>query len=280
MSQWDFGYGREQAEHHEPQYPQQPSYPYQSAAEQEAEYPYGQGPPDAYPQEPQYQYPEALAEAQYPPAQQPQPPYEQQAGWPSVDGYPGGGEPYDPPTAYPITYERDEFEGRTALPGPPPPGVAPPYAPWPDAPEPDDRFNAEAPASQWSPPPPDANRFRSEPAAEQWRPPPPDAEPGSADRTQAFYPSQEPPYPPAYRGSGRSGSSRTHSGEAWSRGGRHRPQGRESWPQGAGPWPPGDEGDWGDEPSGRGRWLIPVLLAVAGAAVRAGRFPGGAATGE
>jgi hypothetical protein len=172
MSQWDFGYGREPAEHHEPQ---QPSYPYQSAVEQEAEYPYGQGPPDAFPQEPQYQHPEALPEPQYPPWDQSQYPYQQQAGWPSVEGYPGGGEPYDPPTAYPITYERDEFEGRAALPGPLPPEMTPPYKPWPDAPDPGDRFGAEAPATQWTPPPPDADRFGAEAPASPYRPPPPGA---------------------------------------------------------------------------------------------------------
>jgi hypothetical protein len=129
-------------------------------------------------------------------------------GWPDADGNAGAGQPYDPPAEYPITYERDEFEGRAALAAGLQPGVAPPYSPWPNAPAPDDRFAGA-------------------PSANPWRPPPPAA---SADRTQAWYPSQ--------------------------RGGR---------------WPEDDEGQWDDDGRGRGRgrWLIPVALAVAGAAVGA-----------
>jgi hypothetical protein len=294
MSQWDFGYGREPTEHHEPQYPQQPPYPYPE--QQEPEYPYAQGAQDpqyAYPEEPPYQYPEAPQAPQYPPAQLPPDsyshdppypypyPYPQQpegpggaayspenggwtgtagrpgdagwpydagqpadagwpadTGWPDADQVPGSGQPYDPPSAYPITYERDEFEGRASLPVASQPGVAPPLSPWPDAPDPDDGF-------------------RSEPSANQWRPPPPAVQRGAADRTQPWYAGERPDYPdgPAYRGPRRPGDPRTPPGAGWH--------------QGGGPWPEGDEGEWDDDGPGRGRWLIPVALAVAGAAVGA-----------
>ena len=308
MSQWDFGHGREPAEHQEPQYPQQPPYPYPAAQEQEAENPYpaeqeeaeypycGQDPQHAYRQEPQYQYPQEWPQAQFPPVQQPLYPDDQQAGWPDADGYPDDGEAYDPPTAYPITYERDTFEGRAALPGPPPPDVTTPYSPWPDASDPADRFSAASSASRWSPPPAAADRFRTETAGGPWRPPPPaaglgSAGLGSADRKQAFYPSRQPPHPddPADPGFARSGYPPPLAGaeQARSRSGRHRPRGGQSWRPGAGPWPPDDEGDWGDEPPDRGRWLIPVGLAVVGAAVGAaivmfalghGRAPSGPVT--
>ena len=143
MSEWDFGYGREPTEHHEPRHPQQPPY--------------------SYPEQQEPQYP-------YDPADQPD-----AAGWPGADGYPAADDSYDPPTGYPITYERDEFEGRTS-PAPralPPeasqPGMAPAYSPWPDAPDPADRFDAES-------------------SAHPWRPAPAVGEPDAADRTQAWYP--------------------------------------------------------------------------------------------
>jgi hypothetical protein len=278
MSQWDFGHGREPTEHHEPQYPQQPPYPYPYAEQQEPEYPYAQEPQHqqyAYPQEPQYQsppppqYPDArYPEAQYPEAQQryaqqppyPPHPYPQQpeepggaaylpdpagwagdaawsgdagwsgnpgqpdsAGWPIAVGYPDDGEAYDPPTAYPITYERDEFEGRASG-----PVEAPTRSFWPQAADPADRFDNDPSAQpQWRPA-----------AREPWRP-----------GGDAGPPVGPPPPPPA---------------EPWSRGGPPQPQ------QGA-PWPADDEGGWDDEgaPDDRWRWLIPASLAVAGAAVGA-----------
>src|SRR5579859_6246472 len=85
MSEWDFGYGREPAERPEPRYPQQQPYSYPEPQE---------------PQEPDYPYD---------PADQPD-----AAGWPGADGYPAAEDGYDPPAGYPITYERDEFEGRTS----------------------------------------------------------------------------------------------------------------------------------------------------------------------
>jgi hypothetical protein len=264
MSQWDFGYGREPTEHHEPQYPQQAPYPYQE--QQGPEYPYEQDSPYAYPPEPQYQYPQAPPGPPYPPAQPaPDPyaqdpdypyPYAQQpgepsapasfpdqarwpdnGGWPGGNGHPGGGEPYDPPDAYPITYERDGFEGRASLPVAPPPDLTPPYSPWPDAAEPGGRFGGEPPASQW-------------------RPPPPVGDLGPADATRAWYPGRPPGYP--------------DDGVSYRRppGARATPGGA-AWRQAGGPWPEGGEGEWDDEPSGRRRWLIPVALAVAGAAVGA-----------
>ena len=269
MSQWDFGHGREPTEHHEPPYPQQAPqvYPEQPGAE----YPYGQDPGYGYPQEPQYEYPQAPPGPQYPTAQPAPDPYAQDpdypypytpppaepgppayfpgqagwpdnGGWPRADEYPGGGEPYDPPAAYPITYERDGFEGRASLPAAPQSARTPPYTPWPDAAEPTDRFAAEPPAGPWRPPPP-----------------PPVGDPGAADATRAWYPGRPPRYPdddvPDRRRRGRHGGPRTPAGPAW-----HRD---------AGPWPAGDEGEWDDEPADRGRWLIPAALAVAGAAVGA-----------
>ena len=170
MSQWDFGYGREPTEHHEPQYPQQPPYPYPE--QQEPEYPYAQEPQGPqYPaqQEPEYPYPQEPPYP-YPYAQQPEGPggaayfsenagwtgsagrpddagwsydagqpadaaWSADTGWPDVDGRPGPGGSYEPPAEYPITYERDEFEGRASLPVAFQPGVAPPHSPWPDAPD-------------------------------------------------------------------------------------------------------------------------------------------------
>jgi hypothetical protein len=272
MSEWDFGYGREPTEHHEPQYPQQAPYPYPE--QQGPEYPYEQDPPYAYPPEPQYQseppyqYPQTPPGPQYPPAQPAPDPYPQDpdypypytpqpaepdpsayppdqagwpdnGGWPGADGYPGGSEPYDPPDAYPITYERDGFEGRASLPAAPPPDVTTPYAPWPDAAEPSERFGGEPPANQWTPPPPVDDL-------------------GAPDRTRVLYPGQQPGYPDggvSYRPPGRPGGRPTPAGSAWQPGG--------------GPWPEGDDGEWGREPADRPRWLIPAALAVAGAAVGA-----------
>jgi hypothetical protein len=286
MSQWDFGYGREPTEHHEPQYPQQPPYPYPE--EQGPEYPYEQDPQYAYPSQPpyqypqpppgpQYQYPQAPPGPQYPPAEPAPDPYAQDpdypypyapqpgepsapayspdqaawpdngaqvgwpdnGGWPGADGYAGGGEPYDPPDAYPITYERDGFEGRASLPVAPRPDVTPPYSPWPDAAEPGGGFGGEPPLNQW-------------------RPPPPIGDLGAADRTRVLYPGRQAGYPDdgaSYRRPGRPGGRRTPTGPAWQ--------------QGAGPWPEGDEQEWDHERTDRGRWLIPAALAVAGAAVGA-----------
>ena len=272
MSQWDFGYGREPTEHHEPQYPQQPPYPYPE--QQEPEYPYAQepqGPQYPLQQEPEYSYPQEPPYP-YPFARQPEGPggaayfsenagwtgnagrpdnagwsydagqpadaaWSADAGWPDVDGRPGPGESYEPPAEYPITYERDEFEGRTSLPVAFQPGVAPPHSPWPDAPAPADRFNGEPSANRWHPPPP--------------------VERGTADRTLAFYPGERQRYPdgPAYGGAGRPSDLGTPPGAGWQRGG--------------GPWPGGDPEEWDDGRPGIGRWLIPVALAVAGAAVGA-----------
>jgi len=288
MSQWDFGYGREPTEHHEPRYPQQPPYPYPEQQEpdflnaqepQGPQYPVQQEPEYPYPQEPPYPYPYAQqpegpggaayfsehagwtgnagrpdnAGWSYDAGQPADAAWSVDTGWPDVDGRPGPGGFYEPPDEYPITYERDGFEGRASLPAssppgvappgvaPPgvvPPGVVPPHSPWPDAPEP-------------------ADRFAGEPSANRWRPPPPVGEPGTADRTLAFYPGERRRYPdgPAHGGPGRRGDPRTPPGAGWQRGG--------------GPWPEGDEEEWDDNGPGIGRWLIPVALAVVGAAVGA-----------
>jgi len=161
MSQWDFGYGREPDEQHEPPYPQRPEPEYPETA-----YPYGQEPEDpgyAYPDGSQYQYSAAPPEPHYPPP--PPAGRADNATWSFDTGLPGSGVPYDPPDAYPITYERDGFEGRSALPGPPPPPpppppptAAPPYAPWPDAADPASRFDREPGADRWRPPPPPDRR--------------------------------------------------------------------------------------------------------------------------
>ena len=52
-------------------------------------------------------------------------------------------------------------------------------------------------------------------------------------------------------------------------GGHRRTPAGAAWHRGGGPWPEGDEGEWDDGRAGRGRWLIPAALAVAGAAVGA-----------
>jgi hypothetical protein len=258
MSEWDFGYGREPTEHHEPRYPQQP--PYSDPEQQETEYPY-----------PYLQPPAGPGRAAHAPDNAG---WSGDAGWPDASGYPATEDTYDPPTAYPITYERDEFEGRTSpasglqpeasQPGVTP-GVTPPYSPWPAAPDP-------------------ANRFGTESPAHQWRPPPAIGEPDAADRTQAWYPGrQQYSDGPAYPGPGRAGNPPAQPGAGWSRGAPPPPQPREWRPAGAGPWREGaepraqgdrpwrqgDEGGWDDEPARRGRWLTPVALAVAGAAVGA-----------
>ena len=59
MSQWDFGYGREPTEHHEPQYPQQAPQVYPE--QQGPEYPYEQDSSTRTAvsrRKPQYQYPQ------------------------------------------------------------------------------------------------------------------------------------------------------------------------------------------------------------------------------
>jgi hypothetical protein len=302
MSEWDFGYGREPTEHHEPWHPQQPPY----------SYPEQQDPGYQYPeqQEPGYQYPDP-----YYPADQ-----SDVAGWPGGDGSPGADDTYDPPTGYAITYERDEFEGRTSpAQAPPPeasqpggaPGMAPAYSPWPDAPDPADRLDAES-------------------SAHQWRPAPAVGEPDAADRTQAWYPGprqspdrQQYPQGPADPGLDRVGDPPAQPGSRWPRGAPPPPEAREwqpaaagawrdaepwrkdaeprrdgagawrdsaeqrpdsagswrggagawmdgaePWPQGDRPWPQGDR-ERGDAPARRGRWLIPAALAVAGAAAGA-----------
>ena len=199
MSEWDFGYGREPTEHHEPQYPQQPPYSYPE--QQESEYPY---------------YPADQSDA---------------AGWPGADGHPAAEDAYDPPTGYPITYERDEFEGRTSpAPAPPPsaarlgvtpdmtPGVTPPYSPWPDAPDPGDRFEPEGPAHQ----------RRSAPSI---------GERGAADSTQAWYPGrQQYPDGSAYSGLDRAGDPPAQPDGGWPRGAPPPPQAPEWRPPGVGSW--------------------------------------------
>jgi hypothetical protein len=246
MSEWDFGYGREPTAHHEPRYPQQPPYSYPE--EQEPEYPYD-------------------------PADQPD-----AAGWPGADGYPAAEDGYDPPAGYPITYERDEFEGRTSpapafphgadRPGVTPsmtPGMTPPYSPWPDVPDPADRFEPEQ-------------------SAHPWRPPPSIGERDAADRTQAWYPDrQQYPQGLAYPGPDQAGDPPAEPGGGWPRGAPPPPQApawrpadagswqdAEPWRHGGRPWPHGDDREWGgDEPARRGRWLIPAALTVAGAAAGA-----------
>ncbi len=233
MSEWDFGYGREPTEHHEPRYPQQPEYSYPEQ------------------QEPEYPYP-------YYPADQ-----SDVAGWPGADAYPAAEDTYDPPTAYPITYERDEFEGRTSpaqalAPGAPQPGVTPnmtpsttpPYSPWPDVPDPGDRFDTESPTRQWRPAPAIGDR-------------------GAADRTQAWYPGrQQYPDGPAYPSLDKAGDPPAQADAGWPRGAPPPPQAREwqpasagswrdgagsgrdgaePWPRGDRPWPPRDDREWHDD---------------------------------
>ena len=262
MSQWDFGYGREPTEHHEPKYPPPAPSAYPSPVQPGSEYPYDQDPDYPYP----YTPPGGLGAPASLPDQGGWPGnagWRNGGGWPEGDRYPSGGESYDPPAAYPIIYERDGFEGRASLPAAPL-DVAPPYAPWPEmtppyAPPPDD-IPPYAPPPY--PPPPDAaepgGRFGGEPPAGRWRPPPPVGDLGAADMTEALYPSRPPGYPQggSHRRRGRPDSGPTSTGAAWQPGGRR--------------WQEDDEGEWDDRPPARGRLLIPVALAVAGAAVGAG----------
>ncbi|HEX4092978.1 MAG TPA: hypothetical protein VHZ33_30030 [Trebonia sp.] len=300
MSQWDFGYGREPAEHHEPQYPADAPFPYPER--QEPEYGYAQEPQYTYPQQPQYQYPEGPypqqpagpAAAGYlpgtgewpgDPGQPADPGWYDSAGYPSAgypsdgyssDTYPGATYPSDggyeaPAAPYPITYERDGFEGRPSRPPAPAPGVPHASSPWPDAPDPTGRFGG------------------SPPAREPWRPPLPAGEGDTAVSTRAWYQGQQPLYPgdPAYAGGGRPGEPRPRRGgrrarpeetwqaddEGWAADAAGWPQGAPPRPQPGGPWGRGDnaadaDGDWDDDDD-RGRWLIPAALAVAGAAVGA-----------
>ena len=87
MSEWDFGYGREPTEHHEPRYPQQPPYSYPEQ------------------QDPDYPYPCYAADQS------------DAAGWPGADGYPATEDTYDPPTAYPHHLRTRRIRG-PHLPGP------------------------------------------------------------------------------------------------------------------------------------------------------------------
>jgi hypothetical protein len=271
MSEWDFGYGREPTEHHEPRYPRQPPYSYPEQ------------------QEPDYPYP-------YYPADQ------SNAGWPGADGYPAAEDTYDPPTGYAITYERDEFEGRTspastlppgaARPGATPdltPGMTPPYSAWPDAPDPADRFDTQAPAHQWRPAPPIDERDAADrtqawyPDRQQYPdgpaysgpdragdpPPPPPPQPGGRWPRGAPPPPQAREWRPAAAGSWRGAEPRREGAESRREGAGPWREGAEQWPQGDRAWPQGGEGEWDDQQARRGRWFIPVALAVAGAAVGA-----------
>ena len=185
------------------------------------------------------------------PADPRQPRYPREAGWPAGDGYAGNdGEPYDDPAAapYPITYERDDFNGH------------PPWStgPWPSAPP----WSAAAPrADQF-----DGGQYMG-------------AQPSYADRHPRHGGGQR-----GYRGEdpGRLAGGRGYAGTRGSAGtgGRHsadpmrafRPgtqSGEESWldahrePTLDGPW--WDPDSW---PDWR-RWLIPVGVAVLAAAIGA-----------
>ena len=123
-----------------------------------------------------------------------------QAGWPDADEYPGDGEAYDPPTAYPITYERDEFEGRASG-----SADAPTRSFWPRDPEPADRFGGDPSAQPpWRPA-----------AREPWRP--------GGDARPPFGPPPPPPPPPPYA-------------DPWTRGGPPQAQGGAPWPGDDGEW--------------------------------------------
>ena len=122
MSNWDLGFGQESADSREPRYPPPPGGPGGAA--------FRSG----------------------------------DTGWPGDTGWAGagdyprdGGDPYDPPqdAPYPLTYERDDFDGRPSssstfrLASPPaqqqPPRShsAPGPSPWPAAPPPADRFEGD-----------------------------------------------------------------------------------------------------------------------------------------
>ena len=205
------------------------------------------------------------------PADPRQPRYPREAGWPAGDGYAGNdGEPYDDPAAapYPITYERDDFNGH------------PPWSAGPQRPAP------PAPPGPWQPGPPrpwQPGPRRGAPRQEDPRPTSPGrAMPQRPDPRQAgtwqtgpWSAAAERPAPLLTGGrgyAGRRGSAGT--------GGRHsadpmrafRPgtqPGEEPWldahrePALDGPW--WDPDSW---PDWR-RWLIPVGVAVLAAAIGA-----------
>jgi hypothetical protein len=204
MSNWDFGYGQPPAEHHEPQQPQ---------------YPYPQQPQQPYPQYPYQQQPEGPGGAGFLPDDAG---WSDDGGWPDADGYlSGSGEAYDPRDApYPITYERDEFEGHASG-----PGAGPSFTPWPAAPDPAERFNRDP----------------------------------FADGTQAWYPQERAHYPDGQAGYPQE-QPQYQDGQARYPGGQ----------PGGEPWLRQREERWDDEaPPAPPRWLIPAVLAVAGAAVGA-----------
>ena len=296
MSQWDYGDGREPAEHPEADYPQEPRYGYPRQP-QVPQYPPAALPPDPYAQRPPDGYRPPPIPYGMQPGQQPgatYPPdsasWSDDEGWPE-DGYPGANDRYDRPVAYPITYERDGFDGRTALPPALPPGPASAYESWPNAAGPAYRFDVAPPPPPPAPSPyttwPDgadpAARFGAEPSPGGWRPPPPPPPPGPpppyAPRPDAADPGSRfgaepspgrwrPPPPPPQDLSG--------SGwrQPWSPGppplrddpGFPGQDGPGGWADGAERWP-NDDGEWFDERPTRGRWLIPAAVAVAGAAV-------------
>src|SRR5580692_1754124 len=104
MSNWDLGFGREPAESYEPFYPPHPGAPGEAVFR--------------------------AGDAESPGS----------AGWPGTEGYPGDDdELYDPP--YPITYERDAFDGGSS---------------WPAAPRPASSQPPQPPAPAPAPPPPAA----------------------------------------------------------------------------------------------------------------------------
>jgi hypothetical protein len=104
MSNWDLGFGREPAESYEPFYPPHPGAPGEAAFR--------------------------AGDAESPGS----------AGWPGTEDYPGDDdELYDPP--YPITYERDAFDGGSS---------------WPAAPRPASSQPPQPPAPAPAPPPPAA----------------------------------------------------------------------------------------------------------------------------
>ena len=338
MSQWDFGYGREPAEHHEPQYAAQPPYGYPEQTGREYSHPrespqqYAQA--EQYPQAPQYPFgqpapypqpptgpggiahlptdagwpphPGQPADTSWPaaagqstarwpapsgwPTDAGQPGIDGQfdgAAWPDATGYADGTESLDDePAPYPITYERDGFEGRAALPTASPATATPSYPPWADAQGPAARISGAQPASQpWYPPPPAGRSAGRQPTSGPWRPPPPAGRRASGGQTRAPRHGQPPAFPDdaAYDATGgvaapRSRARRARRGDdAWQQDGYVSPQGDPIWPPGgppplpqAGPWPHGDEADWDEEDDpDTGRWMIPAALAVAGAAVGA-----------
>ena len=260
MSQWDFGYGREPTEHHEPQYPQQaPPVPGQPGAE----YPTSRTPvrvpagtavpvpgrdrPDrsiGTRRQPPVPVRARTADRPYPYGRRPEPGPTRtrladaatQADWARPRRADVAGRcrwPSTPAVASPMTRTAavpDHLRARRVrgprLPaGRAPAGLTPPYTPWPTPP-------SRATVSN-----------RPNRAPNRWRPPPPVGDPGTEDTTQAWYPGQR-------RATQTSAVRRARRRGRGPASGAYRSRGAvDGLAPGGGPWPGATRGNQGRRPA-------------------------------